>query len=185
MKVVGIIPHVRQGPDYPKWPFKGLVIQGARVLAVIISKSSSQIQHKIGELIVAHWCHIPDNKVHGANMGPTWVLSAPRGPHVGPMNLAIRDGIEELTHHQFNQWLVPCLALSHYLNHGWHIVNLTLGNNIHWNLNQNANNFIEENAFEYAICKMLATLRPKYINIAHANNSAHYLYVLVFPVWFP
>ena len=31
-----------------------------------------------------------DNKVHGANMGPTWVLSAPDGPHVGPMNLAIR-----------------------------------------------------------------------------------------------
>ena len=33
----------------------------------------------------------PDNKVHGANMGPTWVLLAPDGPHVGPMNLAIRD----------------------------------------------------------------------------------------------
>ena len=34
---------------------------------------------------------IPDSKVHGANMGPTWVLSAPGGPHVGPMNLAIWD----------------------------------------------------------------------------------------------
>ena len=32
----------------------------------------------------------PDNKVHGANMGPTLVLSAPDRPHVGPMNLAIR-----------------------------------------------------------------------------------------------
>ena len=32
----------------------------------------------------------PDSKVHGANMGPTSVLSAPDGPHVGPMNLAIR-----------------------------------------------------------------------------------------------
>ena len=32
----------------------------------------------------------PDNKVYGANMGPTWVLLAPDGPHVGPMNLAIR-----------------------------------------------------------------------------------------------
>ena len=29
---------------------------------------------------------IPDSKVHWANMGPTWVLSAPDGPHVGPMN---------------------------------------------------------------------------------------------------
>ena len=34
-----------------------------------------------------------DNKVHGANMGPTWVLSAPDGPHVGPMNLAIRGAL--------------------------------------------------------------------------------------------
>ena len=34
---------------------------------------------------------IPDSKVHEANMEPTWVLSAPDGPHVGPMNLAIRD----------------------------------------------------------------------------------------------
>ena len=33
----------------------------------------------------------PDNKVHGANMGPTWALSAPDGPHVGLMNLAIRN----------------------------------------------------------------------------------------------
>ena len=31
----------------------------------------------------------PDSKVHGANMEPTWVLSSPGGPHVGPMNLAI------------------------------------------------------------------------------------------------
>ena len=35
---------------------------------------------------------VPDNKVHEANMGPTWVLSVPDGPHVGPMNLAIRGG---------------------------------------------------------------------------------------------
>ena len=35
---------------------------------------------------------IANSKVHGANMGPTWVLSAPDGPHVGPMNLAVRGG---------------------------------------------------------------------------------------------
>ena len=34
----------------------------------------------------------PDSKIHGANMGPTWVLSAPGGPHVGHMNLAIMAG---------------------------------------------------------------------------------------------
>ena len=30
-----------------------------------------------------------DSKIYGANMGSTWVLEAPDGPHVGPMNLAI------------------------------------------------------------------------------------------------
>ena len=33
----------------------------------------------------------PDSKVHGANIGPTWVLSAPGGPPVCPVNLSIRD----------------------------------------------------------------------------------------------
>ena len=36
------------------------------------------------------WYAVPDSKIHGVTMGPTWVLSAPVGPHVGPMNLAIR-----------------------------------------------------------------------------------------------
>ena len=40
---------------------------------------------------------IPDIKVHGANIGPTWVLSAPDGRHVGPMNFAIRDAMDDST----------------------------------------------------------------------------------------
>ena len=32
----------------------------------------------------------PDSNNHGANMGPTCVLSTPGGPHGGPMNLAVR-----------------------------------------------------------------------------------------------
>ena len=32
----------------------------------------------------------PDSRGHGTDIGPTWVLSAPGWPHVGPMNLAIR-----------------------------------------------------------------------------------------------
>ena len=40
---------------------------------------------------LSHNIHMyQDSNVHDANMGPTWVLSAPDGPHVGPMNLAIR-----------------------------------------------------------------------------------------------
>ena len=37
--------------------------------------------------------HRPESKVHWANLGPTWVLSAPGRLHVGPMNLAIRAKI--------------------------------------------------------------------------------------------
>ena len=40
-----------------------------------------------------HLIYTPDSKVHVINMGPTWVLSAPDGPHVGPMNRAIGDYI--------------------------------------------------------------------------------------------
>ena len=44
------------------------------------------------KVAIRFWLIVPDSKVHGANMGPTWVLSAPGGPHVGPMKLAIRGG---------------------------------------------------------------------------------------------
>ena len=37
----------------------------------------------------------PDSKVYEANMGPTWVPSAPGGPYVGTMNLAIREAINK------------------------------------------------------------------------------------------
>ena len=39
---------------------------------------------------------VPDSKVHGADMGPTWVLSAPDGPHAGPLSLAIRDVLSDM-----------------------------------------------------------------------------------------
>ena len=45
---------------------------------------SGPFHHKI-------WKTNPDNKVHGAYMGPTWVLSTPDGLHVRPMNFAIRE----------------------------------------------------------------------------------------------
>ena len=48
----------------------------------------------------------PDSKVHGANMGPIWVLSAPDGPHIGPMNLAIRVGL--------HRWVITS-----HINNGW------------------------------------------------------------------
>ena len=50
----------------------------------------------------------PDSKVHMANMGPTWVLSAPGGPHVGPVNLAIWVVIA--------QWLPRSISICLWIN---------------------------------------------------------------------
>ena len=37
----------------------------------------------------------PESKVHGANVGPIWDRQDPGGPHVGPMNFAIWDIINQ------------------------------------------------------------------------------------------
>ena len=37
----------------------------------------------------------PNNKVHGANMGPIWSLQDPDGPHVGPMNCAFLEYVKQ------------------------------------------------------------------------------------------
>ena len=50
-------------------------------------------------------------------MGPTWVLSAPVGPHVGPLTLAIRAGLLSYA----LQW--PCLWLMYFLHSANHPVN--------------------------------------------------------------
>ena len=44
----------------------------------------------LGVALKFAWIPFPDRKVHGANVVPTWVLSAPCGLHVCHMNLAIR-----------------------------------------------------------------------------------------------
>ena len=73
----------------------GITLQIPELFWFICSKTSQHLNtfHK-SRCVVPRldiWCNVyPDSKVHGANMGPTWVLSAPDGPHVGPMNPAIR-----------------------------------------------------------------------------------------------
>ena len=59
----------------------------------------------------------PDSKAHGANMGPTCVLSAPGGPHVGPINFAIREVMRCTGSYHFNigtfsKTSPPCLGAS-------------------------------------------------------------------------
>ena len=46
-------------------------------------------------------------------MGPTWVLSAPDGPHVGPMNLAIRVGFRVHSRLQSCGWIFRSYPSSH------------------------------------------------------------------------
>ena len=81
-----------------------------------------------------HFHGFPDSKVHGSNMGPTWVLSAPDGPQVGPMHLAIR----------VSATLPACyhrIALSYNLNnrgpvnqHGLTIIQTWISNYIHYKM---------------------------------------------------
>ena len=55
----------------------------------------------------------PDSKVHVANIGPTWVLLAPDGPHAGPMNLAIRVAL--LCIHS----VLVSVATPNLIRHAW------------------------------------------------------------------
>ena len=61
-------------------------------------------------------------------------------------------------HHWFRQWLVVWSVPKHYPNQCWSIVNRTLGNKLRWNLNQNSYIFIQQNAFENVVWKMVANL---------------------------
>ena len=47
------------------------------------------------DLVESTW-NIPDSKVRGANMGPIWGRQDPGGPHVGPMNFAIWDILQDI-----------------------------------------------------------------------------------------
>ena len=58
----------------------------------------------------------PDNKVHKAYMGPTWVRQDPGGPHVGPMNLAIRVVDDEESEVKF------VLGIGQWLRKRWHMM---------------------------------------------------------------
>ena len=68
----------------------------------------------------------PDSKVHGANMGPTWVLSAPYGPHVGPMNLAIREPFPAVA--RCNKWANTDIGIVWFISMHWHVLCL----NVRW-----------------------------------------------------
>ena len=66
------------------------------------------------------WMNVdPDNKVHGANMGPIWGRQVPGGSHVGPMNFAfwgmfLSSEIEVLVH-----WHSGMAIVFKYISCSW------------------------------------------------------------------
>ena len=58
-------------------------------LTVLYDKPNFRRNSPVADRTTSTINHFPDRKVHGAIMGLIWVLSAPDGPHVGPMNLDV------------------------------------------------------------------------------------------------
>ena len=76
-----------------------------------------------------------------------------------------------LYHHWCNLWFVAHSVPSHYLNHCWIIVNLTLGNKLKWNFYQNITVFIQENAY----LKMLfANWQPFFLGLNVLKQMARH-----------
>ena len=91
-------------------------MSATKTTAVIIRISTfiNMMEH---QRIMMLFFSYPDGKVHGANMGPSWVLSAPDGPHVGPMNLAIRVTFICFVHHPYtkqNRLLIYGIHCCHF-----------------------------------------------------------------------
>ena len=62
------------------------------------------------------WYYLPDSKIHGANMGPTWGHQDPGGPHVGHMKLAIWAGLSQ--HHTCVPFMLKHLDTLHLRQNG-------------------------------------------------------------------
>ena len=74
--------------------------------------------------------------------------------------------MRQLTNHDcLRWWLVVWWATSHYLNQCFNVVNWTLWNKFQWNLYRNLYVFIQENAFENFVWKLVDILsRPQCVN---------------------
>ena len=64
----------------------------------------------------------------------------------------------ERVYHRFRWCLMSCSILSYHLEQFWYIINWTLGNNLHWNLHENARIFIRGNKFGNVVCKSAGIL---------------------------
>ena len=105
-----------------------------------------------------------DSKLHGTNMGPTWVLSAPDGPHVGPMGNYFSFSIYHIHWTYwgldllFLTWTIPAWICNQAPSKVWDEITLQLDprHKFFGNLNQNTRILFQENALEIASNKMSA-----------------------------
>ena len=95
-------------------------------IALIISETCTDYRNNCRESIcwflvqpvhvyITEIVKTPESKVHGANMGPTWALSAPDDPHVGPTNLTIRDSYRLLTKRVTRETIYRPLSISAFV----------------------------------------------------------------------
>ena len=91
---------------------------------------------------------------------------------------------QQINYHWFRQWLVTWQAPSYYLNWRWNIVNWTLRNKLQWNLNRNSYIFIQENAFENVVWKMVVILcQPQCVNRADTLwNKAWHVFLQLYKI---
>ena len=59
-----------------------------------VNRVVNNVSQTMSCLCALHNTNTPDNKVHGANMGPIWGRHDPAGPRVGSMNFVIWVCIE-------------------------------------------------------------------------------------------
>ena len=89
-------------------------------------------------------------------------------------------------HHWFRQWLVAWTAPSHYRIQFWLIVNWTLGSKLQWNPNRNLYIFIQQNALEIVVRKLVAILSRLLQCINRALWTAFaVLWFVVIILWVP
>ena len=66
--------------------------------------------------------------------------------------------------------------VSHHLNQCWNIVSWTLRNKLQWNLNHNLYIFIQENAFQNVVWKMVANVLISWWHKTVVEHTAYTVY---------
>ena len=101
-----------------------------RTLLSYIRVAWYQIHESVAAERTAWWplIAIPESKVHGTNVGPSWGRQDQGGPHVGPMNFAIWDAPICLHHDDEALSLrlrnIPTQWLSHSFITSFHIIRM-------------------------------------------------------------